>query len=241
VAGVDLESVLVLWDVDLTLVDAGGVGAEIYALALQAVSGQVLGSMPSMPGRTDKAILLDVLAAHGVPADRLEPYYEAMSEAATTMQDRIRDVGRVLPGAREALEALMAAGAVQTVVTGNLRPIAEVKLAAFGLDRAVDLDIGGYGSDDTDRLRLVQLAHDRAEHWYARRFPLDRVMVLGDTPFDISAAHRAGAQAVGVATGHSTTVELEHAGADLVLGNLSDTSGFLAAMAELVSGQRSDG
>ena len=46
------------------------------------------------------------------------------------------------------------------------------------------------------------------------------MLVLGDTPNDIAAAHAVGAIGVGVASGHSSKEELAEAGADYVLGSL---------------------
>jgi phosphoglycolate phosphatase-like HAD superfamily hydrolase len=54
--------------------------------------------------------------------------------------------------------------------------------------------------------------------------PLDpkQVLVVGDTPKDLDAAHGAGCVAVGVATGHYTREQLDEAGADVVLDSLRD-------------------
>lgn len=63
--------------------------------------------------------------------------------------------GRALPGATAAVDALAeVTSVVQSVVTGNLRQIAELKLSLFGLDRHIDFGVGGYGSDDSDRATL---------------------------------------------------------------------------------------
>jgi phosphoglycolate phosphatase len=61
--------------------------------------------------------------------------------------------------------------------------------------------------------------------------PLDpqRVLVVGDTPNDIAAAHAAGAIAVGVASGHSSEEELRRSGADYVLGSLLEELPGVAA------------
>ena len=116
---------------------------------------------------------------------------------------------------------------VQSLLTGNLAANAAVKLGAFGLERWLDLEVGGYGSDPHEaRSDLVGWpASGRVR--YAR--PDDTVLV-GDTPLDVKAAHDAGARVVAVASGPYGTAELEQAGADVVLSDLSDTERAVAAV-----------
>ena len=136
---------LVLWDVDHTLVDAGGFGRALYEMAFRAVTGQPLDRLAEMTGRTDQAILADTLALNGQSADdvRLGEMYEALGVAAASTRGRIQSTGRALDGALDAIDALVEARALQSVVTGNIRSIAEVKLGAFNLAAHLDLDIGG--------------------------------------------------------------------------------------------------
>ena len=48
------------------------------------------------------------------------------------------------------------------------------------------------------------------------------MLVVGDTPKDLDAAHGASCVAVGVATGHYTREQLTEAGADVVLDSLRE-------------------
>jgi phosphoglycolate phosphatase-like HAD superfamily hydrolase len=222
---------LVLWDIDRTLVYVGEVSREIYARAFQEVTGQPLRTFADMTGRTDKAILTDTLAINGValPEERFELFYAALARAAEASRERMRERGHRLPGGKEAIEALARAGAVQTVVTGNIRPTAIVKLDAFDLLEHLDVEVGGYGSDDRVRAALVRRARERAEARYGRVF--ERVVVIGDTPHDVQAARDAGVGVVAVATGRSGQDELVAAGAAVVLPDLTDTEAVLEAIA----------
>ena len=58
--------------------------------------------------------------------------------------------------------------------------------------------------------------------------PVDssQVMVVGDTPLDVEAAHAAGAVALGVATGHFSRDDLQKAGADHLLNSLAEPMPF---------------
>jgi phosphoglycolate phosphatase-like HAD superfamily hydrolase len=126
-----------------------------------------------------------------------------------------------------------AARVYQSVLTGNVRPLAEVKLDAVGLRYPLDLCIGAYGDDHEDRTQLVHLARRRACAVYGNSstdFSGTATIVIGDTPLDIEAALAAGARAVGVATGGYSAKALQEAGAHAVLTDLTNTAAVLAAL-----------
>ncbi|HEX7148606.1 MAG TPA: HAD family hydrolase, partial [Actinomycetota bacterium] len=142
---------LVLWDIDGTLVQAGEVGRDIFTEAFQAVLGrdpdQVTAKALVMAGRTDPEIALEFLAAHEIAegASHLPAFSEALVTALAAKAAVIRERGRALPGAREALVALgRGDGVVQSLLTGNLQPNALLKLASFELDGYLDFEVGGF-------------------------------------------------------------------------------------------------
>ncbi|MGH2598936.1 MAG: HAD family hydrolase [Dehalococcoidia bacterium] len=223
---------LVLWDIDKTLVDIGPVSRDIYARAFLGVIKQPLQEPADMTGRTEKAILLETLALHGVadPESKFEQFYSALAVAADELREEMVNRGHRLSGSHEALAALVRDGVIQTVVTGNIKPIAITKLEVFGLSEHLDFEVGGYGSDDSTRTTLVRLAWERAERKYGHAFHPDHIVVIGDTPHDVQAASEVGVRAVGVATGSSTVEELAASGADAVVADLTDTQAFIAAV-----------
>jgi len=152
-----LVEALVLWDVDKTLVDVSGVSRDIYAVTFEKVTGRPLDKLAEMTGRTEHAILVDILTLNGVSETRFDAFYDALGLAAHDLRDRMREVGRALSGAGDAIRALQREGVVQSVATGNLRSIAETKLEAFDLTAGLDFDVGGYGDDDGVRAELVRL------------------------------------------------------------------------------------
>jgi phosphoglycolate phosphatase len=248
----------VLWDVDGTLLNAGGVGADLYSVVFLHLFGRSLEVMAPMAGRTDRAIILDTLTQAGVPEPRrhVEPFIAGLAAQAPTIRTVVASRGRALPGAAAALAALAAerratgtarapgtAGANgaapdgrvhQSVLTGNIRAVAEAKLAALGLGDPLDLCIGAYGDDHEDRAELVHVARRRASAMHERSgpdgFKGPATIVVGDTPLDVAAALATGARAVGVATGPFSAAELREAGADVVLPDLSDTRLVLEAV-----------
>jgi phosphoglycolate phosphatase len=221
---------LVLWDIDKTLVDIGDISRGIYAAAFKAVTGLQLERVPDMAGKTDRDLILATLRLHGITASEgiLVGFYSALADATEVRKAEIKQHGRCLPGAREAVERLAAVpDLAQSVVTGNIQPIARVKLMAFDLASSIDFAIGGYGSDDGERAILVRFALERAQQVHDVIYRSDRVFVIGDTPYDMAGAKENGVKAIGVATGGSTTSELRAAGADAALPSLADTESLV--------------
>ncbi len=230
---------LLLWDIDHTLIAISGVGREIYSQAFERVFGRPLVHIADMSGRTEYAITRDTLALNGVEPDHpdhpdrsAEAFYAALTQVALPLADRMRDEGRTLPGAREALAALDSDGNVQSVVTGNLPDIAAAKLKAFDLDGFLDLEIGGYGDIARDRAVLVRMAIELAEEKYDVAFGAENTVVIGDTTHDVKGALDNGALAVGVATGVSSLDDLQAAGAHVVLPDLADLAALHAFLSD---------
>jgi phosphoglycolate phosphatase len=243
---------LVLWDVDRTLLNAGGMSPQLYRAVFAELFGRELTETAPMAGRTDRAIITETLTMAGVPDPRrhVAAFMAAMTRQAPAYGELVRRRGHVLPGAVAALTALAAlaagggtngTGAVhQSVLTGNIRPLAEVKLGAFGLTGFLELDIGAYGESHEARSELVHVARERARAAPGTGsgftggtdsgFAGERTVLIGDTPLDVAAALATGARAVGVATGGYTEADLASAGAHVVLPDLSDTPRVLAAI-----------
>ena len=244
-----------LWDVDDTLLDAGGTGRELYQIAFREMFGRDMPQPGSMAGRTDRAIAVEVLTLAGVPDPRrrVGPFHALMAARAPALAGLARERVRPLPGAEQAVAALggladgladgkagvgrrqagvgrRQASVVQSLLTGNIRPLAEVKLGALGLSGHLDLDAGAYGDAHEVRAELVPVARRNAALAYRGDFGGQATVLVGDTPFDIGAALATGARAVGVATGGFSVGELAASGAHAVLPDLADTDRVLAAI-----------
>jgi phosphoglycolate phosphatase-like HAD superfamily hydrolase len=220
---------LVLFDVDLTLVWSGPAGREVFDAAIAAALGRPVGDHGIvMAGKTDPQIAAEILTFAAVAEEHhgthLPVVLRALEDGLAAVESRIRDEGHALPGVPELLRRLAATpGVVSSVLTGNIRANAVVKLAAFGLDRWLDLSIGAYGSDSADRAELVPIARRRAERRHGATFPPERTWVIGDTPLDLACARAGGARCLLVATGHYAMDRLVEAGPDAVLPDLADT------------------
>jgi len=217
---------LILWDIDLTLVDYTGTGRAWYGGALARVTGQQLRHLPNFAGRTERSLAKEMLTTHGAdPCDeQVERMFAELVAIAGADRPRFPSLGRALIGSAEILTALAARDdVVQSLVTGNLPTLAGYKLEAFDLHHHVDFEIGGYGSLSEAREDLVADAMARAAAKHGTEFPPTSVVVIGDTPMDVAAGRHHGTVTVGVATGRYTAAELADSGAHVVLPNLADT------------------
>jgi phosphoglycolate phosphatase len=224
---------LLLWDVDQTLIESSGATRDIYALAFELLTGRPPDVRPQTDGRTELTIIANILAANGADpaafprADQWDALVTATSRHSAALAER----GHALPGAAACLERAAAEpGVRQSVLTGNIRPNAVVKLRAFGLDQWIDWEIGGFGWDSPDRPALVAAAQERARGRYGFDAGRDVTVLVGDTTRDVDAGLIGGARVIAVATGIHDRAELAAAGPDVVLDDLADTGGFLAAL-----------
>lgn len=224
---------LVLWDVDHTLISTEGVGRQLYREAFEQTTGQPMQRQADPTGRTEPEIFRDTLAIHGIqPSDELfAKFADALVAGHRASLPLLQQRGHALPGALHALRALHATpGIIQSVLTGNLKPVAIIKLAAFGLDPYLDFDIGAYGSDDPVRANLVGIARQRANQKCRLAFDETSTVLIGDTPSDIATAREGGAAIIAVASGRSNIEELRNSGAETLLPDLTDIDVLISAV-----------
>jgi phosphoglycolate phosphatase len=230
---------LVLWNIGLTLLDVARVNRAAYAEAFRAVTGRPLVQVPQMAGRTDSETFFEALAVNaaspraGDPAgeELLGRFAAQLAAAFRARRDLLTAQGRLMPGARDAVEAVWRLpGLAQSVVTGAIRPNAIEVLRAFGLDRYLDTDIGGFGSEVYPKGAMLLDARGRAAEKYGAEFTEHTTVYIADSTRDVAAARIGGARTIGVASGRSSAGELRDAGADLVLDDLADTGAVVAAV-----------
>lgn len=229
-----MSDVLVLWDLDLTLLDPAGFGTRMITPALADLLGRdpVMGA--SFAGRTDRAILTDLLEINGIGVDDDEVVHSLMDAVArrceTFGDDLLAGGGGPLPGAHEAVAALAADPRLhQGIVTGNMRRTALLKLRLCGFDGLPDPGLGAFGDHHADRAHLVRDALAAARARGVDVTP-GRSVVVGDHVHDVRGARAAGAVCVAVATGRVSADDLRAAGADAVLPDLTDPGALLAAI-----------
>jgi len=211
----------ILFDVDGLLITTGGAGTRSWRWAFNELYG-----IPADIGKFTEAGMTDPVVGRLTFTSVIgrEPSPEELAAVISHYLMRLpEEVAsspgyRVLDGVEVLLPRLAKAGFLLGITTGAVEAAAHMKLARANLNRF--FSFGGYGSDSADRGELTRKAIDRAGKIFGSELDPKRVLVLGDTPKDIAAAHAAGAIGVGVASGHFGKDELRAAGADYVLGSL---------------------
>ena len=223
----------VLWDIDGTLLYSGGVAGEAMRAAMARVYGRPSDNeRRSYAGKTDQQIILETFPERSPEEllSRLDEFTAAYLDILSAWEDAFRTRGRVLEGAIEILQQLRARGVVQSLLTGNLAPVARLKLRMMSLVEFFDFESGAYGSDSPRRTDLPLIAAERAARRYGRVFAGPDIVIVGDTPNDIACARAVGARAVAVATGPFGVEELRTHAPDAVLPDLTDTGAALTAI-----------
>jgi phosphoglycolate phosphatase len=212
---------LLLWDIDGTLLlKASGEHAQAIHAAIKRVYGvEIPDGQVEAAGRTDFAIARAILTLAGVSAQRIDERLGNLRQAAVAEYARRvpKDLsGRVAPHVPEVLETLsQRQGVLNSLVTGNLEPIARMKLRAAGIGHHFAEGQGGFGSDSEDRAELPGIARARA----GNHAPEDTV-VIGDTPRDIACARADGVRVIAVTTGPFDAHALR--GADAVCADVRE-------------------
>ena len=222
---------LVLFDIDGTLLNSGGMGRA----AMQRALGLVFGS-PGNPsyrydGKTDKQIVRDVMRLEGHTDEHIdarmekliELYLDGLRQGAKSGKFNVRP----LEGVPELLDALEARNdVVLGLLTGNVEPGARLKLTAAGIDPD-RFRVNAFGSDHEHRPELPAIAQKRAGQTLGLDIAGDRLVVIGDTPADIECGRSLGAKAIGVASGHYTVEQLQSHKPYAVFPSLKNTEQLL--------------
>jgi len=223
----ELSASLVLFDIDGTL--TRGVGKH-HRAALEAAVLQITGiaaTTQGIPvhGMLDRVILTRMLRAAGIPDVEALRVLPNVMEAAQEIYCRTDGPGSVpdlrdklCPGLPHLLEEMARRNVVLALVTGNLTRIGWHKLARAGIHR--HFRFGAFGEMAPKRGDLAKLAIARAR----TEGLIDagsRISLIGDAASDVEAAKDAGVQSIAVRTGITPPGELEAAGPDVLLDDLT--------------------
>lgn len=224
---------LVLFDIDGTLLLTGGAGIRAMTRAFAEVFGVTDAFAGiSAAGRTDTYLVSQAFLRAGIE-DRADQHAAFMSAYVPLLATEIDRPGAGRRGLMPGVEATLAAMAAEptlhlALLTGNYEAAAQIKLRHFGIARYFEWGI--FGEESADRNDLGRLAWPRAEQRGISRAVYERGVVIGDTPFDVECARAGALRCLAVATGTHSTAELEAAGADIVLTDLTDTRRVLDAL-----------
>lgn len=230
-----VRPIIYLFDIDGTLVTTAGAGRKALSAAFVQRYGSSDGLQFPFDGMTDRAIVSLALQAMGSPLAGAELNKEidvvldayvlqlALVAHATSSAFAVYDgVVAVLDQVAAGRRGVMGLG------TGNVRRGAEIKLTAVDLFHR--FAFGGFGCDHHDRAALLAVGANRGAALLGLPLADCDVLVVGDTPKDVAAAHGIGARCLAVATGSYSTAELEAAGADVTVPTLTDPRALAALL-----------
>jgi phosphoglycolate phosphatase len=191
------------FDLDMTLIDSRP-GIHACYQALSARTGTYIDADLAVtrlgPPLAEELVNWFPAEEIDAVADLYREMYPTIAIAATP----------ALPGAREAIDAVRAAGGRAIVVTAKYEPNAKLHLEHLGIEP--DAVIGDLWAE---RKAEALLDHGAAVY-------------VGDHTGDVRGARTAGAHSVAVATGPCAAEELRSAGADVVLADLTEFPAWLA-------------
>ena len=226
---------IVLFDIDGTLLSSASAGRRAIRRAFADEFEELeFFDQVRFDGKTDPQIVTELYHAAGVADFATEPRIAALIERyighlPAALHERAEHV-RVLPGITELLDALHErSDVILGLLTGNVVPGAQLKLGAAGI-RFDRFRVGAFGSDSAYRPDLPPIAAERAIPWFGRRPHGEEVVIIGDTPADVTCGASIGARAIAVATGSFSTEELRAAGAAAAFATLADTAAVLEAI-----------
>ncbi|HUK20420.1 MAG TPA: haloacid dehalogenase-like hydrolase [Gemmatimonadales bacterium] len=229
---------LILFDIDGTLLWTDGAGRRAVGRALVLEAG-TCGPLDTyrLDGKTDPQIVGDLLSLAGHPdaedAERIAAVCARYVEILEEELARAPGSTRVMPGILDLLAALEPherdGAIVVGLLTGNLASGAKLKLQSAGLDPE-RFAVGAFGSDSRRRADLPAIAAQRAQHVTGQRFHGADVVIIGDTPSDVTCGAEIGAHSIGVATGYYDLEALRASGATHVFSSLADTGAVLNAL-----------
>ncbi len=231
-----MRHTLLMFDVDLTLVDAAGAGQ----IAMRSAGSEVCGDRfsfdgVSFGGRLDPLIFADAAKNNGHTQADAAGLHDAFKTAYTRELRRlITDNGHTvtaLPGVLTLIDHLRhraseRADVMLGLLTGNYAQTAALKIEAAGLKRDW-FTIGCFGDEADSRPGLTDLSMRRYRELTDTPADPSRVVIIGDTPHDVHCAKTRGCTAFAVATGRVSADDLREAGADIVVDDLSDPSPLL--------------
>ena len=218
--------VVLLFDIDGTLIQTGGAGGAALMTAFSDLFDVAEPKEVPFSGRTDRGIVRSLFRAHGIDDTDLN-WHRLKDEYLRRLTIYLpQREGLVLPGIERLLDHLSARqGVAVGLLTGNVRDGARMKLEHFRLFH--HFAFGGYGDHHVDRDDVAREALAACRAHLCHEVLADRVWVIGDTPFDVRCARAIGARVAAVATGWHSRDRLAATAPDLLLDDFDQCDAFL--------------
>ena len=217
------EDILILWDIDGTILSAFGAGPKAFEAATTEQFGKPIPlSTINWPGATDYAIAYALLEKVGWVVNRenaqklIDSYLVNLPRLLSETQAKAN------PGVLELLDIFHRCEHVhQALLTGNVKKGSDIKLSYIGVNHY--FAFGAFADHSDHRNDLSVHALNLARQHLHPEWSASQIYVVGDTPKDIECGKHIGAHTVAVATGHHSMEDLSNWNPSLVLESLSDT------------------
>lgn len=195
-----MDNVLLIWDIDGTLLSCGGAGSQALDETFHA-----LFKIPSafegiqMAGKLDKNIIEEALSTHKIKDFDMHDIINHYGDYLQKILMRSKNF-KILQNVKKNLHNLSKDNRIYNVIaTGNSEVGGILKLKKAGLDEYFSL--GSFGNHFTKRGLLVKNAINVARFSYDIDFKKENIYMIGDTPDDILAGKENGIRTIAVATG----------------------------------------
>ena len=209
-------------DIDGTLLYAKGSGRIAFGDAFREAYGVAVDMAHiNFAGATDIGVVQQLARENGLETDPVKTRRIFKLLPGLLAANMAKVPPTVFPGVEMFLERVSKHWKLG-LVTGNIRACAYLKLKHGGLDRYFT-EIGGFGDDDGDRIRMAALALERAGH-------PEGSFLLGDTPLDIEAARSNGMVSVAVCNGQFDRAALEAENPDIIVDSFEDAEHLFQAL-----------
>lgn len=231
-----MTKTLLLWDIDGTLLHTGGAGLVAMRRIFQELYGEDFQwGQVQTAGKLDSVIFAELAQVNRLRIDETqhqhfrERYVQELDRQLRLRQGQVRTMPGILPLLQTLRRRAGLNGkgdVILGLLTGNYAKAAPMKLRSAGID-ASWFSIGAFGDQGPTRANLLAVALGKFQLLTGAPADPKRVIVIGDTPRDVACAHAHHCIAFAVATGTHTVAELQSAGADVVIEDLSDPTPLL--------------
>ena len=223
---------LILFDIDGTLLRARGIGLRSMEEALLELHGiPVDTSTIKCGGRLDPHIFREISEKHDLPThdDALIAFRDAYVARMAHAFD-MDTWSNALPGAVDLVHRVhLHPELTCALMTGNIEPTSWMKIQDAGFERDW-FEFGVFGDEGATRRDLPTVARARHRELTGEELPPNQIVVIGDTEHDIDCAHHCGCRAVAVASGMSPIEELRRHQPELLLESLVDGDHVMQAL-----------
>ncbi len=227
--------ILLIFDLDGTLANTGGVGRKTFELTFYEMYGITNAAGGVKPaGKTDQLIFEELLKRNSVVYIDFAQEFKQFSKhyiANFKMLFAKSDKPFIYDGVKTLLERLWMTNNVYMVLgTGNLRETATVHLQKHGISKY--FPTGGFSNNVKQRPQLIKRAFDNAVDHYRVPFKPEQTWVIGDTPSDIAAGKVNGFHTLALGSGKFTIDELREHNPEALLDDLTDSEKFLSIVSK---------